>query len=297
MDKSFYLKMLNRIDDGIYFIDTHRKITFWNKGAELISGFSSEEVVNTHCYDNVLNHIDDDGNLLCEKGCPLEKTLLDLKSRESTVYLHHKEGHRVKVFIKTYPIFEGGELIGAVEVFNPLKQEADYPSTQVNKLKELALRDQLTKLPNQKYMASIIKARIEEFHHMDINFGLLIVQVSCQNNNDTDQSCDYNKVFKMTSKTLIKTTRQSDIIARWAKDSFAVLLTGLDKKSLHNIGRTLLMLLNNSSIRKPEVDYLIGINISGCLFKQGDTYEKYIKKCEDAVIALKKEDKNFLVID
>lgn len=297
MDKSFYLKMLNRIDDGIYFIDKHRKITFWNKGAEIISGFSSEAVVNTYCYDNVLNHIDDSGNLLCHTGCPLEKTLLDLKSRASTVYLHHKDGHRVKVFIKTYPIFEGDELIGAVEVFNEVNQESDYPSKQIKKFKELALRDQLTHLPNRRYIDSIIKSRIDEFKNMDINFGLLIVQVNCVNNDTSQKPCDYNQVFKMISKTLIKTTRQSDIISRWSKDAFAVLLTGLDQKSLHSIGQTLLMVLNNSSIRKPKIDYSIEMNIIGCLFNKEDTFNGFIKRCEEAVITLASEDKNFNVID
>ena len=34
----FYKEILENLADGVYFVDRQRKITFWNKGAERISG-------------------------------------------------------------------------------------------------------------------------------------------------------------------------------------------------------------------------------------------------------------------
>ena len=45
--KVLYQNILDSIADGIYFMDTERKITYWNKGAERITGYSCEEVIGS----------------------------------------------------------------------------------------------------------------------------------------------------------------------------------------------------------------------------------------------------------
>ncbi len=67
-------------------------------------------------YDNILNHVDDNNNQLCKNGCPLHKTIKDGLNREAGVYLHHKDGHRVSVALRTIPLYSDGKIIGAVEV-------------------------------------------------------------------------------------------------------------------------------------------------------------------------------------
>ena len=96
--------ILDNIYGGVYYVDKNRKIKYWNKEAEEITGFSKEEVIEKHCYDNILKHIDDSGKNLCENGCPLHGAINDGKKREANVYLHHKEGQRVPVTIRIVPL-------------------------------------------------------------------------------------------------------------------------------------------------------------------------------------------------
>ena len=39
-DCEFYWKVLDAIEDGVYFTNKDRKITYWNKGAEKITGYA-----------------------------------------------------------------------------------------------------------------------------------------------------------------------------------------------------------------------------------------------------------------
>ena len=39
------LHLLDEVAEGIYFTDRRRRITFWNKAAERISGYSRTEVL------------------------------------------------------------------------------------------------------------------------------------------------------------------------------------------------------------------------------------------------------------
>ena len=41
-EEDFYKNILFNISDGVYFVDTNRKITYWNKSAEAITGFKSD---------------------------------------------------------------------------------------------------------------------------------------------------------------------------------------------------------------------------------------------------------------
>lgn len=55
--EQLYLQVLENLQDGVYFVDQNRKITFWNKGAERITGYSAAEVFSRNSptvYDDKL---------------------------------------------------------------------------------------------------------------------------------------------------------------------------------------------------------------------------------------------------
>lgn len=62
------MDILDQLPVGLYFTDKNRKIIYWNLCAREISGYSSDEVIGLHCHDNVLMHVDDQGNSLCKQN-------------------------------------------------------------------------------------------------------------------------------------------------------------------------------------------------------------------------------------
>jgi len=44
-NEKLYLNIINQLNDGVYFVDTARKITFWNKAAGEITGYTEEEIM------------------------------------------------------------------------------------------------------------------------------------------------------------------------------------------------------------------------------------------------------------
>jgi len=118
--------------DGVYFVNSERKITYWNKAAEEISGYKAEEIIGKCCQSNILDHIDCDGRSLCDSGCPLFATILDGRQRRDEVFLRHKDGYRVLIHVNIFPIIEGGRNIGAVEIFTPrMSTRHDYCRAQI----------------------------------------------------------------------------------------------------------------------------------------------------------------------
>ena len=82
-----YLTIINNLNDGVYYVDLDRRILFWNKAAENITGYCADEIVGRQCQDNQLNHIDEDGRPLCIIGCPLFATIIDGKQRRERVFV------------------------------------------------------------------------------------------------------------------------------------------------------------------------------------------------------------------
>lgn len=116
--------MMNFIYDGVYVVDTNRNIVFWNKGAERITGYSADEVMGKCCKDNILNHLDENGTLVCKKDCPLVKAINGDRAVESKLYPLHKSGRRIPVSTHIGPVkSEEGRIVGAIEVFRDISAE------------------------------------------------------------------------------------------------------------------------------------------------------------------------------
>ena len=71
LSKDVYERIFENLNDGLYFVNKDRIITYWNKAAERITGFTAAEVMGRTCSDHILTHVDDDGRSLCAGMCPL----------------------------------------------------------------------------------------------------------------------------------------------------------------------------------------------------------------------------------
>lgn len=299
LDSDFYENLLQNIDEGIYFVDTHHNVIFWNKAAERITGFSAQDMLGKNCADNTLNHVNDAGDKLCVCGCPLHQTLFDHKSRSSQMYLHHKNGHRVRISNKISPIFKDGKIIGAVELFkeisdsNRTKRESEGDKYSLEELKLMALYDPLTKIPNRRYIQSFIDSKILEYRNLDIHFGVLFM--------DIDNFRDFNnqyghdtgdEVLQMAAKTFSNSIRKSDIIGRWGGEEFIGVFTAITQDALYSVGEKIRMLIENSIIRKCDKNLNITISVGGTMIQPGDDANSIIKRADAQMYISKKNGKN-----
>jgi len=114
-------EILDFINSGIYITDTRRRIVFWNKAAERITGYTAEEVHGRPCSANILSHVDKDGNRLCTTDlCPLYRAMVRGVRTEypMIVYAMSKSGGRIPLSTSAASVLDDdGNVIGGVEVF------------------------------------------------------------------------------------------------------------------------------------------------------------------------------------
>ena len=121
------VQILQAISDGVYVTDRNRKIVYWNKAAERITGWRAEEVLGKGCHDDVLCHVDKDGHPLCGKErCPLHRAMATGASSTTPtlLFLLAKDSRRVPIKVNVSPIYDDfGQVIGGVEVFRDCSEE------------------------------------------------------------------------------------------------------------------------------------------------------------------------------
>jgi PAS domain S-box-containing protein len=122
----FSKQILDSLNDGVYVCDRDRRILYWSKGAERITGWAPEDVVGRRCRDGILCHIDKDGRMLCgEEFCPLHRAMVTGKGSTYPVVVfgQTKLGERVPLVVSVAPIRgDTGEVIGGVETFRDFSE-------------------------------------------------------------------------------------------------------------------------------------------------------------------------------
>ena len=109
--------------------------------------------------------------------CPLSETIKDGTTREAEVYLHHKQGHRVPVWIRATPLRdEKNNIVGGAELFSD--SSAQHLMLQrIQDLEELALIDNLTQLSNRKHLESEILKSLQEMKRYKLPFAILFIDI------------------------------------------------------------------------------------------------------------------------
>lgn len=292
-NEGFYHRLIDNLGEGVYFVDRDRRITFWNKAAEKITGFPGKEVLGRRCMDQVLNHVDDSGRCLCLEACPLSETIADGRERESEIYLHHKHGHRVPVRIRTSPISdESGRIVGAVEVFTDNSRNVSLEE-RLAELERLALLDPLTHLPNRRYVETHVEARFAELRRNDWPFGVLYIDIDrFKRVNDQHGHETGDRVLQLVARTLAANSRPFDIVGRWGGEEFVtVVVNSADTLRLSQVGERLRVMVAQSALREfPRLR--VTISIGAALASPEDTLETLLRRADEKLYQAKAAGRN-----
>lgn len=288
--------ILNNLHDGVYIVDKSRKIIYWNKAAEDLTGYSHLDLVGSYCFNNILNHIDIHGNKLCMSGCPLVAAIRDNEIKESNVFFHHKDGYRVPISLKALPYkYSNGEITGAIEIFSE-NSERKQILEKIKNLEKLAMLDELTQLPNRRYIENVIQMKLNEYLLNEVKFGLIFMDIDDFKKINDNYGHDIGDlVLKTISKTFSNNLRGDDIIGRWGGEEFIAVFSGVNRENLEKIAEKLRMLVENTVIKDEKLK--VTISIGAALVTPEDDMDTLIKKSDQLLYKSKKGGKNCVSID
>jgi len=294
IDDSKLVKILDSISSGVYALNNRRNILFWNKKAEEITGFTEEEVLGKSCKDNILEHINEAGRNLCQHGCPVSTTLADGRERETKVYLHHKEGHRIPVSVKVFPVYDDKNMIeGAIEIFDDMREKEKFLK-EIEKYKNIVYIDNLTGIPNRKYLEDNTNRILKESQKFNYDSGVLLIEVQNIPKINKEYGNEIgDRVIKMIGMNLHSNTRNSDITGRLEGNKFLSILRFVNRDHIKLIAEKYIKTAESCFIMKGEKKITTSIKIIGTQVKKDDTKETIDKRLFET---LNNTDKNITLI-
>ncbi len=99
-----------------------------------------------------------------------------------------------------------------------------WAGKQYDKVRFYSEKDELTGIYNRRYVLAAFEKISNQAEQT--NSKLFVLVVDCDNFksiNDTNGHHEGDRILTKISETLVKTTRQSDIVARWGGDEFLVI--------------------------------------------------------------------------
>lgn len=289
--------LMTNLYEGVYIVDRKRKIVFWNSGSELITGYSADEVVQSHCYQNILNHVDASGKQLCFSGCPLEKTLQTGEIQEANVFLHHKEGYRIPVSVRTMPLYDAqGEISAAVEVFTDTRYRQEQHEEN-RRLKQLLETDTLTNIYNRRYLEFKLQSAIEESKAFATGFGILFIDIDhFKKVNDVYGHNVGDEVLRVISQTIHANLRPNDLVGRWGGEEFIAIINRVTLIDLKTVAERMRLLSHHSHVKYQDHDIQVTVSIGGTLYQSGDSIETLVERADACMYQSKHLGRNLTTI-
>jgi diguanylate cyclase (GGDEF)-like protein/PAS domain S-box-containing protein len=297
-NKDFYKDIIDNFYDGVYFVDRERVITYWNKGAERITGYTAGQTIGRACRDNLLNHVTANGVELCNSNCPLAAVMEDGNPREAEVFLHHRDGHRVPIIVRATALRdEQGDIIGAIETFSN-NRNVMSARRQLREMRHIVHTDRLTGIGNRRLVEGRLHAVIAECAHNDTSAGLLFLDIDhFKRINDTYGHYVGDRVLSMVTATFNHSLRATDTIGRWGGEEFVAILNNINTDAmLRQVAGKVRTLVELSRLDLDGQSLTVTVSIGATRLRPGDTPESLVERADGLMYQSKKAGRNCVTI-
>ena len=271
-DGDLHRALLDHLEAGIYMVDRRRRILYWNRGAEQISGFLSQDVAGHFCQGDLLMHCDSSGQGMCGNGCPLSPVLVDGKPREQDLFLRHRQGHRIPVHVRSRAIFDAaGAIIGAVEVFESRTVPAPIARRA---LLDTGCLDPVAEVNNRAYGEFRLRQALEALRAFGIPFGWLAVKLDGIEKLESRYGQRLvDAAVKMLARTLDWNLGPQDSATRWDRTEFRIEVHSCRGIGLGDLTRKLAGLMRASKLEWWGDPVRVKASIGGVTAEPGDSAE------------------------
>ena len=291
--KSLCNSVLDQVQDAVIWVDADRKVVYWNKGAERISGREAASVLGKACFEEPALFVDFGGVNICRDKCPVAMTLKDGAPRTLDVYLEHKEGFRTPASLRIIPVFkDDGAVIGVVETFTGTAPKVTIPLA-LTELEKMGLVEPETGIPSKSYLEMTLATRLEEFQKYGLPFGLIYADLD-NYGKILEKHGRFNagKIVRTVARTLHKNIRFFDIVGRWGAEEFLIVLLNIDEGRLDIVANKLRLLVAESYITTETGMLNATVSMGATIVLRYDTVESLIKRGEQLMMHSKWLGKN-----
>ncbi|HVJ07167.1 MAG TPA: GGDEF domain-containing protein [Acidisarcina sp.] len=277
-DAAICRAVIDSLELGVQVVDRKLRIGYWSRGAEKITGYSSAEVLDRQCCDDLCLHcnaaVPQEAH---SAACPLKMTMEDGEGRSTHVYLRHKLGHTVPVRSRTR-VLRGskGEVVGAVESFLELQAEVGESSDGMPALQarprsreevELWLERSLQMLAYDPQPFGVLQIEVDQLPRLRLTHG-----------HDATEA-----LMRVVTQTLVCTLHTSDVFGRAGDSGFLVIARDANERVLEMDADFLRTLAKSVEFHWWGDRIPITISVGGTMAGAGDCPQSVLARVTAAI--------------
>jgi diguanylate cyclase (GGDEF)-like protein/PAS domain S-box-containing protein len=249
-------------DDAILTKSAEGRITSWNRGAELLYGYSAEEAIG-----QPISILAPPG--LADSQAEMTARVFEGQAihRLETTRLR-KDGSEVAVSISITPVRdETGLIVSAAVIARDMTERRRYEE----RLQYLAEHDHLTGLLNRRRFEEELERELRRSARSGVGGAVLSIDLDgFKAINDSAGHAAGDTVLREVARAIARRLRDSDIIARLGGDEFAVLLPRAGAVDADAVARHLLEALHDVNVSVEGVPFRPTASIGVVLFPPGE---------------------------
>src|SRR5918995_625047 len=222
----FQARLLEAVGQSVIATDLEGKVIYWNRAAEDLYGYSSEEALGRNLRNLTLSEE------LLDRAEGIVSDLRAGRTWSGETLLRRKDGTYVPVLGTATPIFdERGNLAGMIGFSTDISERKDLEE----ELKRRASHDLLTDLPNHHAFVDRLRdalRRRKRRRKDSPEVGMLFIDLDrFKTVNDSLGHEAGDRLLVAIAERIKNLLRHEDVLARFGGDEFAVLLENLEAPS------------------------------------------------------------------
>lgn len=276
-NEAFLQSITNNMGEGMFVINTAGELTFINRQAEQMLGWSVEECASRNFHDMV--HRKENGSLFSFGECPGTKAVEKGKVyRSAEEWFMRKNGSLFPVSYVSSPLFEGDQLTGTIVVFRDISKKKEAQK----RIEYMAFHDDLTKLPNLR----LIKEKLSQEIESGQPFALLVLDIDrFKQINEALGHSFGDLMLTSIAKRLTEHFPSDVFVGRLTGDEFAVIYPGLTEEDEWALICKQIQEKVNEPLQVEHHRLNVSVTIGSALYPQhGNEGEEFLKHANIALM-------------
>jgi len=218
-EKNFFNDVVSLCPDSIIGVNREGTVIIFNKAAERLTGYNSEDVINKMSIISIYGS--KETARLIKKKIYSNDYGPHGQVEGLETHLLGRDGHKIPIRLSATIICKGGEEIGSVGFFHDLTTRKNMEA----KLRELSVTDSLSGLYNQRHFYTVLAEEINRNNRHKRALSLICFDIdNFKQCNDKLGHLEGDNIIRMVGQILREKLRRSDHAFRYGGDEFMVLL-------------------------------------------------------------------------
>ncbi len=293
-DGLFQQKLFDNMFDAVIFVDCNQQIVRWNRGAERLTGLSSESVLHHGWETDLIGMRGEQNERLLGTDCPVSYCISS--GVQSLRRLRVRSGEKsITVDVHTVPVVgPDGTTHGAAMLLHDASPQASLEE-KCNNLHERATKDPLTQVAN--------RAEFDRMHHLfvgahlecNVPCSLIICDLDhFKSINDTYGHQAGDEALKAFAQVLKSECRSGDVVARYGGEEFVVLCANCNNSAATQRAEHLRRLISELPLAVLDGKALTA-SFGVTEVQPGDTPDSMLRRADRALLEAKRVGRNTVI--